>query len=96
MQREIELVKELLAEEPDSKCMYSSYHFIGGFTDSGVKLGCMEAIVNYTLVLQSMGVLHAEDAKITMLPLLDRLATIDPMRKARYQDIVNEISEISM
>lgn len=52
---------------------------------------CMEAIIQYTLVLHGLSPASVPDVQSVVRPLLEKLITIDPMRKARYQDIVKHL-----
>lgn len=51
----------------------------------------MEAIIQYTLVLHQVSPSSVPDVKSIVRPLLERLITIDPMRKARYHDIAEQL-----
>jgi len=77
IRREIKVVEDLLAEEPNSKwCLESLVHY--------------KLLLSRNSSSQSN---EDESVEIGVTSMLQRLAEIDPKRKERYQDIRREVDE---
>ncbi|KAF8314235.1 rab-protein geranylgeranyltransferase [Clavulina sp. PMI_390] len=57
---------------------------------------CLESIVQYTLVLQKLeSSTSPAKPSVDVMPLLDQLVKIDPMRKGRYEDVRKKLVQAS-
>lgn len=85
LEREIGVIKELLDEQPDSKCMAYVVH---GLTIPYLAFtGCMESLVHYKGILLRHHSPHSETLVCECLDLLEQLKDIDPARRQRYEEI---------
>lgn len=81
LQAEVEGIRELLMEQPDSKCACMHY-LLAPLADHRCA-GCMESLVHYNLLNQSST--PEKESTTECSELLVKLVKIDPMRQNRYK-----------
>lgn len=80
------MIEELLALEPDNKCMWQPAH----------QTGCIESLAHYKQQLASQYQGCSEQAEACdrltteVHTLLSKLVQIDPLRQHRYQDLLRK------
>lgn len=89
MNQEIEGIRELLEEQPDSKCASYVCPRLSLVMAQAIHTGCMESLVHYhRLLLPSLTEEEKRQQTIAdCIKWLETLKSIDPMRRRRYEEI---------
>jgi geranylgeranyl transferase type-2 subunit alpha len=86
--REIAAIKELLQEQPDSKCE-PAFHWLRIAYHYQSPIGCLESIVHCQGLLLKHWPRDVDVTQITedRVSLLKQLEELDPMRSMRYKEL---------
>jgi geranylgeranyl transferase type-2 subunit alpha len=84
LEREIQVIAELLQEQPDSKCKRPCCFIVSATYSS---TGSMESLVHYKRLLFQNHFPDSQALKQECVELLSRLVDLDPIRSFRYRDL---------